>query len=139
MAISVLTDAFVSINGVTLSDHAKKVTTTDTRNPVDVTAFGATATTVVKGLGDATISIDFFQDFAAGKVHATLSPLVASTTPFTVEVRPTSAGRSATNPAVLMTALLMNYTGLDGSVGDASVISADFQNASQAGITYPTA
>src|SRR6266487_4345152 len=111
MAITVLTDAYVSVNGVVLSDHASKVTCEDMRDAVDVTAMGATNKAIAKGLGDAKITVDFFQDFAAGKVHATLQPLIGSTTPFAVEVRPTSGARSATNPAMLLSgALLMNYT-----------------------------
>jgi hypothetical protein len=139
MAITTLTDAFVSINGVTLSDHVSKVTLTDSRDSVDITAFGATSKAITKGLGDAKVDVDFFQDFAAAKVHATLQPLIGSTTPFTVEVRPTSAARSATNPAFVMSALLMDYSMLDGSVGDASSFTASFVNASQSGVTYPTA
>src|SRR6266496_5387556 len=139
MAITVLTDAFVSINSVTLSDHASKVTVEDTRDAVDVTAFGATNKAITKGLGDAKITIDFFQDFAAGKVHATLQPLIGSTTPVTIEVRATSGARSTTNPAALMSGLLMNYGMLNGGIGDASSIQAEFTNASQSGMTYPTA
>lgn len=140
MAVSVLTNAQVIVNGVDLSDHASKVTVTDNRASVDITAFGAGYTQVTKGLGDASIQVDFFQDFAAGKVHATLSPLVGSSTPIAVEVRPTNGARSATNPAALLAAaLLMNYNALDGSVGAASTTSATFVNAGQAGLTYPTA
>jgi hypothetical protein len=139
MAISVLTDAMVIVNGVTLSDHSNSVTVNDTRDSVDITAFGATNKAVTKGLGDASISVDFFQDFAAGKTHATLQPLVGSTTPVTIEVRPTSGARSATNPAAVMSGLLMNYSMLAGGIGEASTISAEFVNASQAGLTYPTA
>jgi hypothetical protein len=134
-----LTDALVIVNGVTLSDHANHVTINDEREQVDITAFGAVNKAYSKGLGDATIEIVFFQDFTAGKIHATLSPLIGSSTPVTVEVRNTSAARSATNPAALMTALLFNYSMLDGGIGDASEITANFVNASQAGITYPTA
>ena len=139
MAIFTLTDAFVSVNGVTLSDHANSVTVEDTRDPVDITAFGATSKATTKGLGDAKITVNFFQDFAAAKVHATLQPLIASTTGVTVEVRATSAARSATNPAAVMTGLLMNYNMLDGAVGEASEIEAEFVNAAQAGMAYPTA
>lgn len=139
MAIFVLTDALVIVNGVTLSDHANKVTVEDTRDAVDITAFGATSKAITKGLGDAKITIGFLQDFAASKVHATLQPLIASTTGIVVEVRATSAARSATNPAALMTGLLMNYNMLDGSLGEASGITAEFVNNAQAGITYPTA
>jgi hypothetical protein len=139
MAVSVLTDAMVIVNGVTLSDHANSVTINDTRDSVDITAFGATNKAVTKGLGDASISVDFFQDFAAGKTHATLQPLVGSSTGVVIEVRPTSGARSATNPAAVLTGLLMNYNMLAGGIGEASTISAEFVNSSQAGLTYPTA
>jgi len=139
MAIFTLTDATVIVNGVTLSDHANSVTVEDTRDAVDITAFGATSKATTKGLGDAKITVTFFQDFAAGKVHATLQPLIGSTTGVVIEVRATSAGRSATNPAALMTGLLMNYNMLDGGIGDASEIEAEFVNSAQAGMTYPTA
>jgi len=138
VAIFTLTDAFISVNGVTLSDHANKVTIEDTRDSVDITAFGATSKAITKGLGDAKMTITFYQDFAGGKTHATLQPLISSTTGVAIEVRGTSAARSATNPAALMTGLLMNYNMLDGSVGDATQIDAEFNNSSQAGMTYPT-
>ena len=139
MAITVLTNAQVLINAVDLSDHVSKVTLEDNRDPVDITAMGAVNKAVTKGLGDGKATIDFFADFAAGKVHATLQPLIGSSTGVAIEVRPVLAGRSTTNPAFLMTGLLMNYNMLDGSVGEASKISAEFVNASQSGITYPTA
>jgi hypothetical protein len=139
VAIFTLTDATVIINGVTLSDHADSVTVTDSRDAVDITAFGATSKAVAKGLGDASIAFEFFQDFAAGKTHSTLQPLLNSGTGVTIEVRATSAARSATNPAALMTGLLMSYNMLQGSIGEVSKFTGEFQNSSQAGITYPTA
>lgn len=139
MAITVLNDAHVIVNSVTLSDHANQVTVEDTREQVDVTAFGASSKAYSKGLGDAKITIQFFQDFAAGEVYATLQPLIGSSTPVDVEVRPTSGARSATNPAAVMSSLLFSFNMLDGSVGQASQINAEFVNASQAGITYATA
>lgn len=138
MAISVLTNAQVIVNGTDLSDHVSKVTIEDMRESIDVTAMGAVNKTVTKGLGDGKITLDFFQDFAAAKVHATLQPLIGSSTGVVIEVRPVNAARSATNPACLMTGLLMNYNMLDGKVGDASSMSAEFVNASQSGITYAT-
>ena len=138
MAIFTLTDALVIVNGVTLSDHGNSVTVNDEREQVDVTAFGATSKAYQKGLGDASIVVTFFQDFAASKVHATLKPLISSSTPVNVEVRATSAARSSTNPAALLSALLFNYNMLDGSVGEASTTEATFVNASQTGMTYPT-
>ena len=138
MAIFVLTDAMVIVNGVTLSDHANSVEVEDNRDAVDVTAFGATMKQYNKGLGDGGITIGFFQDFAAAKVHATLQPLISSDTGIVVEIRPTSGARSATNPAILMTGKLFTYKGLSGNIGDASTISAEFKNSGSGGITYPT-
>lgn len=135
----VLTDAYISVNGVVLSDQSNSVTVDDLRESVDVTAFGATNKQVAKGLGDGKMTIQMFQNFAAGKVHATLQPLIGSTTGVTVEVRATSAARSATNPAAVMTGLLMNYNMLSGGIGEASQITAEFVNSGTAGITYPTA
>lgn len=135
------TTGFALVNGVDLSDHVRSITTEDSKSAVDVTAMGATNTQTSKGLGDAKISIEFFQDFTAGKVHATLQPLIQSTTPVAVEVRQSTAARSATNPAHLLTgAFLMTYGGLDGGVNDALVIKAEFVNApGGTGMTYPTA
>lgn len=140
MAKYIITNELILVNGVDLSDHVRSVNTTDERAEVDVTAQGATNTQTAKGLGDAAIEIEFYQDFTAGKVHATLSPLIASTTPFAVEIRPVNAARSATNPATLLSsALLFNYPALAGSVGDASTMTVTFKNSdSGPGMTYPT-
>jgi hypothetical protein len=138
VAITVLTNAQVFINSVDLSDHVAKVTLEDNRAAVDITAMGATSKAVTKGLGDAKATIDLFQDFAASKTHATLQPLISSTSTVPIEVRPVNGARSATNPAFLMSGLLMNYSMLDGAVGDASKVSYEFQNGAQAGVTYPT-
>lgn len=139
MAIFTMTDVYVAVNGVVLSDHGNSVDVEDNRDPVDITAYGATMKQYAKGLGDGKITISFFQDFAAAKVHATLQPLLASTSGVTIELRPTSAARSATNPAILMTGSLFTYKGLGGGIGEASKIDAEFMNTGTAGITYPTA
>ncbi len=140
MSIFTLVDAMIIINGVTLSDHGNQVTVTDSREEKDATAFGATSKASLKGLGEASIDITLFQDFAAGKTHATLSPLISSATPVAVEVRPTSAARSATNPAALLAAAQMfDYKFLDASIGDVPATTATFKNSGNAGMTYPTA
>jgi hypothetical protein len=139
VAISVLLNALVLVNGVDLSDHVSSVTTEDSRDSVDITAMGATSKAITKGLGDAKVTLDVFQDFAAAKVHATLQPLIGSSTPVTIEVRAVNAARSATNPAFLMSGLLMNYSMLNGKVGDANTNSYEFVNGAQAGVTYPVA
>lgn len=139
MAIIPITNSLVLVAGTDLSDHVQKIETADSREKKDITAMGATSKVYTKGLGDASATITFFNDWAAGKVHVTLQPLIGSTTPFTIEVRPVNAARSATNPAFLMTALLFDYGFLSVSVGDAPTMDVEFTNAAQAGVTYPTA
>ena len=79
MAIYVITNALVLVNAIDLSDHCSKATCEDNRDEVDVTAFSAGGYKMMtKGLGEASITLDFFQDFAASKVHATLQPLIGS-------------------------------------------------------------
>lgn len=138
MAHFTLTNAYVSVNSVDLSDHVKSVTVEDNREQVDFTAMGATNKVYGKGLGDGKITVEFFQDFAAGEVYATLQPLIASTTPVTVEVRAVNGARSATNPGIVMSSLLFTFSPVAGAVGEASSMTAEFVNGSQSGITYPT-
>jgi hypothetical protein len=139
VAKTILTDAFILINGVNLSDHGSHVEITSEKDLQDVTSFGATSKTYLLGLGDGTMGFSFFQDFAAGSVDATLSPIHTGASSVVVEVRPTSAARSVTNPAYVMTGVLAKYAPLNGDVGDASAIDCEFQNAAQAGITRLTA
>lgn len=139
MAIFVMKNALIIVNGVTLSDHGNSVEVEDNREKVDITAFGATMKQYAKGLGDGGITIGLYQDFAAASVHATLQPLLASDTGVVVEIRPDAGARSATNPSILMTGKLFTYKPLSGKIGDASEISAEFANSGSTGITYPTA
>lgn len=139
MAKYTLTDGFIMINGTAFSDHANSVTLADTAAEIDFTTFSPNAYSQFgQGMKDATITCTFFSDFAAGSIHYTLQPLYASGGTFSVEIRPTSAPRSATNPAALMTGRLYSYTGIAGKVGDASTFDAAFRNAGTAGLTWAT-
>lgn len=138
MAKKILTNAFVQVNGVTLSDHANKVTVSSSKDQVDLTAFGASSKQKGLGLGDGSIAIDLFQDFDAGSVDATLWPLHQAGTEFVVVVKPDAGAVSATNPSYTMTGVLPEYTPLDGSVGDASKVSVTVQNSGQSGIVRAT-
>lgn len=140
MAIIVFTNALALVNSVDLSNHCTKVTTTDTRAQVDVSAMGSGFVQVTKGLGNAQIDLELLQDLAAGSVHATLSPLIGSTSPVPCEVRAVNSARSSVNPASLLaSSLLFSYLMLDSQVGDAAKMTATFLNApGGAGMTYPT-
>lgn len=126
MGAFVFTDAKIIIGGVDLSDHATKVTVGLPIDLVDMTRFGHAARARLSGIEDGDVVVEWQQDFAAAKVDATVYPARKTAVP--IEVRPTSAARSATNPAYLLTCLADGYTPLDGSVGDAAKTTTTFRN-----------
>lgn len=123
MAKFTLTDAFVEINSVDLSDHVLSVTLDHRAELVDATAMGTAGTRErVGGLKDWQVDVEFQQDFAASNVDDTLNGLVGTT--FTVDIRPTSAARSTTNPSYTGTGILENYQPVSANaVGDIATTS----------------
>lgn len=138
MAKFLLKDARLEVNGTVLSDHGNEVSVETSRGQVDVSGFGAVMTESLADIGDASITVTFFQDFAAGSIDAVLWPLSSSDTPFTVKVRPTSGAISATNPEYTMQSLLYGYTPISGARGAAATTPVTFRNQSPAGITRAT-
>jgi len=135
MAKFVLKTPTVVINGVDLSDHCSKATISTKYDSIEVTSFGAQFKSYIQGLGDADISLDMFQDFAAGSVDATLWPLSQSGNTFLISIKPTNAVVGALNPRYDMTGILLTYNPIDGGVGAASTTTVDIPNASQTGLT----
>jgi hypothetical protein len=117
MAKFVLKDAFVSINSVTLSDHIASVEVSTTIEDVDVTAMGATGHNRVMGLRNESVTLTFLQDYAAANVDATLWPLYSAGTSFPIEIRPTSAAASPTNPKWTGNCFITSYPPVSGAVG----------------------
>ncbi len=139
MAKTLLTDVYISINGVDLSDHGFGVSTPQTREQVDVSGFNSTgAKEFLAGSREDSLTVNFLQDFASSKVHATLNPLFANNSTFGIEVRPTSTVVSATNPRFWGTASIYSYTGLDGQISARSEIVAEFKAATVAGFVWAT-
>lgn len=129
----------VLINAIDLTDHSSKATVATTFNQVDVTTFGATYKEILQGLGDASITVDFFQDYASGSVDATLWPLSQSGSIFEVVIYSKGTTASSTQPSWTMQAILSDYNPFDGAIGDASATSVTFSNADQSGIVRGTA
>jgi hypothetical protein len=82
------------------------------------------------GLATWSISVELLQDYATGKVDATLAPLLGIGTTAALVVKPTSGSVTGTNPSYSGTGILESYNPIGGSVGDQSMASATFQSAS---------
>lgn len=128
------TGAVIVIAGVDVSDHIAEVTIESTFDENDITTFGSNYKVLSPGLGDATITMRAFQDFAAAEIDATIWPLHGSTTPFLVQVKPTSGAISAANPEYQLTALNFVYSPIAGAVGAPLETPLVFRNGSSTGL-----
>jgi hypothetical protein len=117
MARIVLTNAFISVGGVDLSDLVSSVSLSSTFDVVETTAFSSSATkTRVAGLADNSITLEFHQDYATGEVEQTIYPLLGTVA--AVIVKPNGASTSAFNPSYTCQAVISEWTPLNGAVGE---------------------
>ena len=115
-------DYKVTVGTTVLSDSIASVTLDITTDEIETTSFGnAGYRTRIGGLKDASVSLDFHQDFGAGSVDALLFPLMGSTV--AVKIAPTSGTVTATNPEYRFTALVTQYQPFSGAVGDLATLS----------------
>jgi hypothetical protein len=117
MAVLVLTNAYISVNSVVLSDHGNSVSVNYEVDQIEVTAFGDGGHKFTGGLQNNSIEMTLNQDFATSNVEATIYPLVGTTT--TVIIKPNGSTTSATNPSYTITnAYLAAHTPVAGAVGE---------------------
>jgi hypothetical protein len=115
----VLYNAKLTVNGVDLSDHLDTVTL----GPFSTEALPAAGMGEVQNYACAgnldvgSVDANFFQDFAAAKVHATIMPLWSGKVLHDIIVQPDSASRSATNPGWSGKAFVSSYTPFTGKRG----------------------
>lgn len=126
MGIEVLKDASVLINTVDLSDHVSQVTIEDGVELQDASAMGDAARRRLAGLRDWTLTLDFFQDFDAAKVDATLQPLIGVQTAIKVRKSKTDV-IGATNPEYQGNGMLEGYPIVAGGVGETHTVSVTFR------------
>ena len=120
MARIVLTDAYVKLNNVDLSDHIASVEIAQSFDSIETTAFGDSGRTRTGGLEDSSVTLSFHQDFAAASVDQTIAPLVGGTAPFEIRAVGTATAVSSTNPKWTGTVLITEWNPLSGAVGELS-------------------
>lgn len=117
MARIVLTNVGVVFGTTDISSYVTSVTLGSTFDVVETTAFGNTARTRVAGLADNSVTLEFNQDYAAGALEATIYPTLGTAVSMTV--RPVAG----TTPAYTFTALVSEWTPLNGAVGELATAS----------------
>lgn len=139
MPKQVLTNAYISVNGVDISNRINDVSIESSRAEVDVSSMGDANEEILLALGSVTFTVGGFNDYASGSIDSQMIALHQTNTPFTVGVRPVNAARSTSNPEYQISALLPNYTPIVGGIAAAATVSLAFRNASPTGMTRLTA
>jgi hypothetical protein len=121
----VATNYNIKIGGTDFSSSIAAVTLDISAEEQETTAFSGTGwRTRIAGLKDASVSLDFHQDFGAAAVDATLWPLLGGTV--SVEIAPAGSAITSTNPAYEFTALVTEYQPFASSVGDLATLSVSW-------------
>jgi hypothetical protein len=127
MAKFVATDITTTLNGSDISASLAQVELNITADEVETTSFGTANAgwrTFTGGLKQASVTLQFHQDFGASGVDATLWPLLNTNGTFVI--KPTSGTVSATNPSYGFQALISQYNPIASSVGDLASFSVTF-------------
>jgi len=120
----VTTDYNIQIGGTDFSSSINSVTLDVTVDEQETTAFGDTSRTRIGGLKDASVSLDFHQDFGSASVDETLWPLLGSTVE--IIIQPTSGAVSATNPSYTFDALVTQYQPFANASGELATLSVSW-------------
>lgn len=120
-------DYSIVINAVDLSDHLVSASLPLDQASEEITAHGDGSRTYTLGLKDATLDLEFRQNFDAGEVDATLWAIFDGDAAVTFTVKPTSAAVGATNPSYSGSVILTGYDPFGASVGDTAGTSPSFQ------------
>ena len=121
MAKFAATDYKITVAGVDFSTNLNSVELSQEADDLETTAFGQSWRSRIGGLNNASVTLNFMQDFAAGSVDATLNPLLGSIA--TVIIQSASGTVSATQPKYTATALVTAYSPFSSSVGDIATLS----------------
>ena len=111
MAVFSADDYSVTVFGTDLSDHLQSVELSVSRAELDTTNFDSSGNAErIGGRKDASVSLNFMQDYAASEVEAVVWPIYTSTTGLgTIVIKPTSSSPSSTNPSYTLLALVTDW------------------------------
>lgn len=117
MATHVLTNPFLSIDGLNLTQYIREVALSYSAEAVDETASGDGTMRHLGGLKNWSLSATLKQDYGSTAVDATLFDLVGSST-LAIVLRPTTAAVGSGNPEFTATGMLEEYPPLGGAIGE---------------------
>ncbi|HEY9414194.1 MAG TPA: hypothetical protein VIQ30_05505 [Pseudonocardia sp.] len=117
MATFALTNEYLTINAVNLSDHVRAATLSAEADQLDSTAMGDSWREYTGGLKQGTLTVEFLDDFAASSVDETIWNAFNTGTAVATAVRPVNTTIATTNPEYQQN-ILPNQWSLGGSLGE---------------------
>jgi len=121
----VMYDATLIIAGKDLSDHCKSLTLNLSQAELPSNAFGDDYATKEPGLKDWSFSAQFYQDYAASSVDATLWPIFKNRSKVPAVFQPNPGTISASCPAYSGLVFIASYP-IGGEHGAMQMISVNF-------------
>lgn len=131
MAVTVFTDADVTINAIDFSSYVKSLTLNLTNDIPETTAMGVgTTRTRIVGLKDWTIEVTMNEDWADNAVDEDLWDIYNAAVAVEIIVKPSTDAGSASNPVYTGSGVLEGFTPMAGAVGDVAETSVTFHASS---------
>lgn len=115
----------VKVGDVDLTSSIASVTLNQTVNEIESTGFGSAAVQRIAGLQDATVTLEFHQDYASGSVADTVGSVFGGTAEVKILAGTALAQStaSATAPLYSVTVLCSQQDLVNSQVGDISTFS----------------
>lgn len=125
MAVMLNSTVGVKIATVDISDHVSSASLSQIFDELEITALGDQSHRYTKGLESSTLTLDFFNDFAASQITTLLQTNYGTTvTAVLIPVKGTAV--SATNPLYTVSILINNLTPINGDVASINNSSITF-------------
>jgi hypothetical protein len=109
----------LKVNTVDLSNRVESMTLALAKDDLDLTAMGDGGHQHVGTLENSKLTVNFWQDFAASEVDATLLPIFQAGTAVACKMAYNGTTISSSNPVYTFNAVLTDYQPIGGKVGDA--------------------
>jgi hypothetical protein len=129
----------VMVDSVDLSNFARAVSLSSEHERVDVSGFNPTgANEYLAGQTEQSVTVEFYDSYGAGEVHATLYPIHQNREIVPFQWRPDQTQPvSATNPQLQGNVQMLTFSpGV--TRGEAETFEAEFVAGDAAGLTYVT-
>jgi hypothetical protein len=126
MAVFVVQNPVIVLNGGTVSSSAAQVTISVEADDVETTNFGSAGWRErIGGLKSGSFDVEWHQDVAAGGIDSQVWDLLGGTA--AVVVRPGgTAAMGTSNPEYRFSALLTQWNPIDSAVGDLATVSTSW-------------